>query len=258
MQLAFSAEADPASLRSRALVFAPHPDDEVLGCGGTVARKACAGASVGIVFMTDGAASHPGRIDSGRLAVIRRSEALEAAKILRVPRESVYFLNFPDHALDEHHESAVTRVRELLNAFGPEEIFVPHRKDRLADHVATFHIVREALATYPHRLSLLEYPVWLWNTWPWTAGNPASGRPLPARALAGIVDAWHLTFGCQFRVHIESCFETKRTALLAYRSQVERPDGDSGWPILEDVSAGEFLACFRSAHEVFRRSEHPR
>src|SRR5947209_4351316 len=63
-------------LRQPALVFAPHPDDETLGCGGAIVRKKRAGAVVKIVVMTDGSASHPGQIDPDELKKLRAEEML--------------------------------------------------------------------------------------------------------------------------------------------------------------------------------------
>jgi hypothetical protein len=51
-------EIDECALGKPAIIFAPHQDDETLGCGGTIIRKKQAGANLQIVFMTDGCRSH--------------------------------------------------------------------------------------------------------------------------------------------------------------------------------------------------------
>jgi hypothetical protein len=56
---------DDLSLRRSAVVFAPHPDDETLGCGGTIVRKIRAGARVRLVVMTDGGSSHRELLPAG-------------------------------------------------------------------------------------------------------------------------------------------------------------------------------------------------
>ena len=104
------AESD---LRRRSLVVAPHPDDEVLGCGGTIIRIRRLGVPVAIVFLTDGEASHAGRVPPSELASIRRREATEAAEVLGVPAEQLTFLGFPDGALAEHGPALATRVAEI-------------------------------------------------------------------------------------------------------------------------------------------------
>ncbi len=54
-----STEIPTRELARSALVFSPHPDDECLGCGGTIIRKKQAGSTVKIVHLTDGSRSHP-------------------------------------------------------------------------------------------------------------------------------------------------------------------------------------------------------
>ena len=147
-------------------------------------------------------------------------------------------------------------VGQLLDAYDPQEILVPHRHDGLEDHASTFRIVRQALDSHRRQLRVLEYPVWLWNTWPWTTGRPAGGDGPARRFVRGTADAWRLTLGCRHLVDVRSFMDIKRAALSEYRSQIERHRGDPGWPILEDVAGGEFLECFLGSHECFRQSVH--
>jgi LmbE family N-acetylglucosaminyl deacetylase len=96
--------------RARLLVFAPHPDDEVLGAGGLVARQAAAGQPVRIVFFTNGDAyreaiagtdAHhpPHRNDYLALGRRRQHEALTAARRLGLRPTAVRFLGYPDDGL---------------------------------------------------------------------------------------------------------------------------------------------------------------
>lgn len=238
----------------RALVVAPHPDDEVLGCGGTIATKAALGAPVRVVVMTDGGASHADHIGVEELVRTRKKEAVEAAAILGLGSEDYQFLDFPDHQLRLHRDKAVGDLEAVLLDFEPNEIYVPHRRDRLDDHVATNEIVRQALRAYPRRVFVLEYPVWLWNTWPWTNGDAHGNRTGAVRAA--LTDACYLTFACRERIDIGDVLERKNRALRAYKSQIERPDGKANWPVLGDVSDGEFLECFQSPVERFQRWVH--
>ncbi len=178
----WSHDAFPAlDLKTSAVVFAPHPDDEVLGCGGTIALKVLAGAPVQVVIMTDGRTSHANFIDADTLARMRREEALDASRALGLQPADYHFLEFADSRLRENAEPARERVAQILHQFAPQQVFVPHRHDRVADHVATFEIVEAAVRAYGKPVTLLEYPVWLWNTWPWSAARP-SLRQLITRA----------------------------------------------------------------------------
>lgn len=240
---------------ARAIVFAPHPDDEVLGCGGTITLKVMAGADVRVVVMTDGRTSHAKFVNAPTLIQMRRQEALKAAKHLGLEPSDYTFLDFEDHRLHEHISQARHHVVEMLEQSEPGQVFVPHRHDRLSDHVATFKIVVSALHAYNKRITLLEYPVWLWNTWPWTGSwRGEDSRTLRVPKL--LRDGAELTFGCNTRIDIHPVLRHKVGALAEYRSQMQRQYNNPRWPILSDVSGGAFLARFLTDVEIFRRTEY--
>jgi LmbE family N-acetylglucosaminyl deacetylase len=241
-------------LLARTLVFAPHPDDEALGCGGSILRKIQAGGEVWIVFMTDGAASHPGMLPQGELVATRRREAIEAAAHLGLSADRVTFLDFPDHALDASRSAAIDRVRALIALHAPDDVLVPHAADRLPDHVETNRVVAEAIRSGSEPVRVFEYPVWLWHAWPWTTGRPAQGNGRLRELVERSRDIWHLTFGCRVRVDVDAVLEMKRRALQAHRSQMERLGGNPRWPVLGDVAGGEFVSCFFSGTERFREA----
>jgi LmbE family N-acetylglucosaminyl deacetylase len=239
-----------------ALVFAPHPDDEVLGCGGVIALKARRGAPVMVVVMTDGRASHKGLIATDELVTMRRAEAEEAAMRLGLTAADYVFLKFEDHRLQEHSAAARARVSDIIDRFKPDEIYVPHRRDGIADHVTTNRIVRGVLDQIDRPVTLLEYPVWLWNSWPWTHG----GGRYPAGALkcslGAIRDLIEIVFACRARVNVSAVSQIKLSALDAYRSQLQRHNGNPRWPILADVAGGDFLRRFMTEFEIFRRTNY--
>jgi LmbE family N-acetylglucosaminyl deacetylase len=250
----WSSERPPAlDPQTPAIVFAPHPDDEVLGCGGTIALKVLAGAPVQVVIMTDGRTSHTPFIDADTLVRMRRNEALAASRVLGLQPSDYHFLDYEDSRLRESARPAARRVAQILDRFQPQEVLVPHRRDRIADHVATFDIVAAAVRAYGKPVTLLEYPVWLWNTWPWSNARPSLRQLLRAPSL--VREIVHIAFGCNARIDIRSVRQRKLDALAQYRSQMNRPADSPNWPILADVSDGSFLACFEAYEEVFRRTE---
>src|SRR5436309_3019289 len=83
----------PEEMGRPALVFAPHQDDEALGCGGTILRKRHSGADVYIAFITDGSQSHARLMDPDKLSALRTEEAIDAAEVLGVDKSRVHFLN---------------------------------------------------------------------------------------------------------------------------------------------------------------------
>jgi LmbE family N-acetylglucosaminyl deacetylase len=127
----------------RILVFAAHPDDEVLGMGGTIARHAVRGDAVRVVCVTDGSSTqYPG--DAGRREQKNR-EARAAAETLGV-REYVH-LDLPDMRLDTLPHVEINRVvEEHVQAQRPEVVYTAH-PDVNRDHRMLFDSV--AVATRP-------------------------------------------------------------------------------------------------------------
>jgi LmbE family N-acetylglucosaminyl deacetylase len=245
---------DEDALRRPAMVFAPHPDDETLGCGGTILQKRRAGAVVRLAFLTDGSSSHLDLISREELTVVRAREALGAAKVLGVEAEDVFMLGFPDGALRSCREAAVSRVAELLRRHRPEQLFVPYARGEHRDHVSTNHIVREAVARVGLPVTLLEYAVWAWRHWPMV--SLGRKRPRPRSVLEGVASTrLGLRMVAEFRtkVPIRDVLGQKRAALALHASQMERRNAEPRWHTLQEVDGGEFLPCFFEDYEFYRR-----
>lgn len=243
-----------AELRQDAIVFSPHPDDETLGCGGTVISKRQRGAVVDMVFMTDGSGSHPGLISAEDLGRQRRREGMAATASLGVEAQHVTWLGFPDGGLAQHHEQAVLQASELLRQRRPSQVFVPFSQHEHPDHSETQVVVREALVKTGTPTLLCEYPIWYLNQWPFVR----SEKPDPKAIFAG-PRAWMglgLLGPFNRRVDLAALAHRKRRALAEHASQVARRDGDPRWHTLGDLSNGDFLGNFFEA-EVFRCSRVP-
>jgi LmbE family N-acetylglucosaminyl deacetylase len=242
-------------LRRGAVVFAPHPDDETLGCGGTILKKAAAGAAVRVVVMTDGRGSHRTLMDEERLKAIRADEAVEAAARMGVDKSRVQLLGYPDKTLDTHFDEAVSRVTSLLQEEPPAEIYVPYLYDSPPDHVATRRVALAAASALPEAnergISVMEYPVWFWHHWPWVPYPLTSRRKLPAVFMDNLTAAARMLRHFNSRVYVADVLGDKRHALDAYASQMTRLTDDPAWSRLEDVADGEFLQCFFQEYEVF-------
>lgn len=116
------------------LILAAHPDDEVLGCGGTIAKLANDGAFIHVAFLSDGITSRGGggaAFDAQLSA--RRNAAKKACEILGVT--SVSFGDFPDNRMDTVALLDITKVVEALIAEHlPEIVFTHHAGDVNIDH----------------------------------------------------------------------------------------------------------------------------
>jgi len=128
---------------SRILVLAAHPDDEILGMGGTIARHTDSEDEVRIVVVTDGSSTqYPG---DAAIRERKESEALRAAAELGV--SDYVHLDLPDMRLDTLPHVDVNRVVEQQIAeHSPEVVYTPH-PDVNRDHRVLFDSV--AVATRP-------------------------------------------------------------------------------------------------------------
>jgi LmbE family N-acetylglucosaminyl deacetylase len=151
----------------RALIVAPHPDDETLGCGGLVATLSRLGAAFRFIFVTDGAASHPGsRLwPRWRLAAQRRREAHEALRRLGADNAPRVFLGLPDAAMpaarSPRWKEAVTQIRDIVREFQPDLAVLPWRRDPHCDHRDSWKMAHAALRWSAARPVILEYAIWL-------------------------------------------------------------------------------------------------
>jgi len=113
------------------LVVAAHPDDEVLGCGGTIARHSAAGDEVHILFLADGVGARGERV--GSLVDARMHAAQEAARLLgaQTPR----FLSLPDNRLDSLHLlDLIQQVEAVVTEVCPRVVYTHHGGDLNIDH----------------------------------------------------------------------------------------------------------------------------
>jgi len=118
------------------LVLAPHPDDEVLGCGGLLARLADAGAAVRVLFLTDGSGAGEAVDDRAAYAERRRREAAAVADLLGFA--GAEHLAVADGTLGEHLDEAVAALRRALLSQRPDLLLVPSPLEVSRDHRAAF------------------------------------------------------------------------------------------------------------------------
>jgi LmbE family N-acetylglucosaminyl deacetylase len=140
------------------LVIAPHPDDEVIGCGGVIRLRVERGERVAVAFLTSGelGLKHLPRAKAWK---IREAEARRAAKILGFKK--LYFLHQPDWMLRDHAAAVSQRLKSVLKAERPGVVYLPHQKDGHPDHKCTLPILRAALKHCPNlKPELFAYESW--------------------------------------------------------------------------------------------------
>ncbi|MGA7731258.1 MAG: PIG-L family deacetylase, partial [Chloroflexia bacterium] len=182
----------------RVLVLAPHPDDETLGCGGTICRHLMSGDQVCIVIVTDGGKSRAGGLNRETMIEMRRAEAGEAMSAL---------LSFTDNVFAAHSEGGLRLIQfglaegtwneqdlaRLLEEFRPTIVYSPACVDFHPEHLRVAAGFARALSggagTYVDRVRAYELQV-----------------PLTP-VLANLISP------------IETTQQCKQEALAAYRTQ---------------------------------------
>jgi LmbE family N-acetylglucosaminyl deacetylase len=169
-----------------AVVVAAHPDDEVLGAGGTIAALAARGARLRLVALTDGEASHPGERES--IGPRRATETAAALAALGAGHTEVIRLALPDSGLAADEKDVTARLRELTHGF--DICLAPWDRDAHPDHEVAGRAAQAARGGD----GVLWYPVWMWH-WarpgdprvPWHAAVRVSlPRSLAARKRRAI------------------------------------------------------------------------
>ena len=146
---------------SRLLLFAPHPDDESLACSILLQRAVRAGATVRVVYVTDGDDNPwPQRVlerkwrlnanDRRRWGKLRRTEALAALRVLGVNSSAARFLALPDQKLTAtlmcDCQSTLERFAEIIADWRPTDLLVPSISDTHPDHNALAVMLRLVLS----------------------------------------------------------------------------------------------------------------
>lgn len=207
----------------RVLVLAPHMDDETIGCGGTLALHARRGASITVVFLTDGRNGGGGiGALSGEARYRKQAELVEQRKreakaaLQALGAADMRCLDVHDGELARYADSAASTLRAVIAEIEPELVYLPLFTDEHADHRAASLVLLKATDGSSPSLQCAGYEIW---------------TPLFPNCL----------------VDIAATMPTKRAALAQYRSQLQ--DGDY-------VHASEGLSAYRSMALLGSRGGH--
>ena len=207
------------------LVVAAHPDDEVLGCGGTIARHAESGDQVHVLIIAEGLTSRlvtRDRTKVGSELTELAFAAQQAGSILGAA--GVELLNLPDNRLDSLDRLDLIKcIEERINHYQPDCVYVHHVGDLNVDHRRLHEAVVTACRPTPGHVvkRLLSFEVASSTEWQ----PPGSSQPF--------LPNWF--------VDISTYWQRKQEALAAYSSEMRN------WPHARSISALEHLARWRGA-----------
>ena len=211
---------------SKSILFvAAHPDDEVLGCGGTIARHADAGDQVQVLIVAEGATSRQLQRNrnqaTGELSALAQA-AQRAGAILG--SQGVELLDLPDNRLDSLDRlDLIKQIEQRIARHQPQVVYVHHVGDVNVDHRLLHEAVVTACRPTPRQpvQRLLSFEVASSTEWQ----PPGSAPPFQPNWFVDISAQW----------------PRKREALAAYASEM-RP-----WPHARSLEALEHLARWRGA-----------
>lgn len=179
------------------LVIGPHPDDQELGMGGTIARLSAQGHAVHLVDMTNGEPTPFGSVET------RARESAAAARILGVERT---LLGLPNrqvvHNLESRH-----RLAALIRVHKPNVMFVPYPVDAHPDHVAVTRIAEDA--RFDAKLTRSDIPGPPWH---------------PKRIIYYFCTHLRMNFVPTFCIDISDQIDQKMSAVAEYKSQFPTSD----------------------------------
>lgn len=210
----------------RVLVIAPHPDDEIIGVGGTIAKRANDGDEVFVCVVTKGKSP----IFNDEFIEQGRKECRKADKKLGV-KETI-FLDFPAVMLETVPRYEFNgKISEVVNSIKPDEVYIPHRGDMQIDHQmvvdAAMVAVRPRGNNYPKR-------VYAYETLSETGWN-----------IPNIVNEFIPTV----YEDITDTYEMKLEAMAIFESQL------SVFPEARSIGAIEALAKYRGATVSVKAAE---
>lgn len=185
-------------MEQNVLIVVAHADDEVLGCGGTIAKRVASGDAVQLLILADGVSSRPDAVSSD--AVLRSEAAEVAAKILGI--HNTVRLDMPDNSLDSLPLLQVVRaIENVIQKIKPNIIYTHHYGDLNIDHRVTHQAVMTACRPLPGTCIKEIYTFEALSSTEW---NSPFVHPFIPQLFVDITDYVH----------------TKMTALNAYSSEM--------------------------------------
>ncbi len=208
----------------RVLVIAAHPDDELLGCGGTVARHVAEGDIVQTIIVCEGESLRYKGKNVGQ------DEATEKArKILGV--EKVHALQFPDQRLDTFClVDIITPIEKIVKEFQPQIVYCQYGNDINRDHKIVFEAAQVAFR--PVETCIEEIYAF------YTVGSTEWACP-----TTFIPDTW---------INIQDYLEQKKEAFMCYQSEVRDYPHPRSLQSLVNLAHAVGNQCCMDAAEAFK------
>lgn len=155
------------------VIFSPHPDDELIGAGGSMLKWKSEGDQVHIIYMSDGRAAYTYErandnlveteettITEEELAECRMQEIDKVAKFLNITTKNIHKFKFPDQKVRDFKEAGIEQSKTIIK--DAHRVVIPSNNNPHVDHQATFDIaVRTAQELNLHEIEFYIYAIYL-------------------------------------------------------------------------------------------------
>ena len=207
-------------MKKKILIVAAHPDDETLGCGGTVSRMVKDGYQASVLFLTDGESSRLNKISKSRIKN-RQIQSKLACKILGI--KNFFFNEFPDNQLDKISLLKIVKVIEKkILSLKPDIIFTHFANDLNIDHRIVSDATFTATRFYEKKHQILCFEIL-------SSTNLNFGR-------------LQSSFAPNYFVDIEKTIQLKINAMMEYDKEIRN------FPHPRSRKGIEVLANYRGMH----------
>ncbi|MFH1308752.1 MAG: PIG-L family deacetylase [Patescibacteria group bacterium] len=210
------------------IVFASHPDDDLIGCGGSIAKHIKQGNKVIIIYMTSGDAGSL-KYSKEELAEIRKRESKKALEVFGV--DDLVFLKNPDGYLECNKENLI-RLINFIREVKPDIVYMPHKFDAHKDHKITHELVIEAVDR---------------ASGPWF--QECKGKPWSVKTIL-CYEVWTPLQEISFVEDITDFIDLKIKALEQHKSQIQEIKYDEAVKGLNRyrgvmTGCGKYCECFQ-------------
>lgn len=125
------------------LVFAPHPDDDLIGCGGSITKHVWNGNKVSVVYITNGDAENL-KYTQEEFTRLRKKETVKAAEVIGVEFNDLVFM---DEIVWEIKQDVLRRkLLKLVRQLKPDICYIPHADDNHVDHRIVNRVALDAIS----------------------------------------------------------------------------------------------------------------
>lgn len=215
-------------MKNKILVIAPHADDEIIGCGATMAKHIANAEDVYVIIATNANKGAPELFDEKIINKVR-SEALEAHVFLGV--KETFFLDFPAPALNAFPEYKISlEISKIINKIQPSILYLPHPGDLHQDHKA---IYRASLVAVRPQGYYNVKEIYCYETLSETEWTPSQENPFVPNVFNDV----------------SSFFDNKLDAMKFFKSQIKE------FPHTRSLETFEALAKYRGATVGVQRAE---